>query len=44
MWTWILLLCAVVFFLYLWNTRNGLTAPAAPGCNTCPHKKNVSLE
>lgn len=42
MWIWILLVCALLLFLYLWNTRGSLTQPAS-SCNTCPSKKNVEM-
>jgi hypothetical protein len=40
---WILLLAAVVFFMYVWNSR-GEGLSQKPGCSTCPHKKNVGLD
>lgn len=39
MWTWLLLLALVVFFLYWW----GVGSPrSAPTCGACAKKQNVS--
>lgn len=42
-WLWVLILAAIVLFMYVWPGKTGLFggAPAAPGCNACSKRKNV---
>ena len=40
---WILLLAFIIFFMYMWNS-GWIQGEKKAGCNTCPGKKNVSIE
>lgn len=42
MWTWALLLAAIVFVMYMWIPRTKTVT--GPGCNTCGGGKNVPVE
>jgi len=44
MWTWVLLLAAVVFFMYMWSKTPMYVPTGKQDCNTCGKGKNVSIE